>query len=38
MGQAEVGGCTQRVQTACPCLGSGVERPWSVLRGPFLDL
>ena len=28
-GQGEVGGCTRRVQTAWPCLGSAVERSWS---------
>ena len=32
-GQGEVGGCTQRVQTAWPCLGSAVERSWSALGG-----
>ena len=31
MGQGEVGGCTRRVQTAWPCLGSLVERPWLAL-------
>ena len=35
-GQGEVGGCTRRVQTAWPCLGSAVERSWSALGGPFL--
>ena len=25
------GGCTRRVQTAWPCLGSAVERFWSAL-------
>ena len=34
-GQGEVGGCTRRVQTAWPCLGSAVERSWSALGGPF---
>ena len=34
-GQGEVGGCTRRVQTAWPCLGSVVERSWSALGGPF---
>ena len=34
-GQGEVGGCTRRVQTALPCLGSTVERSWSALGGPF---
>ena len=34
-GLGEVGGCTRRVQTAWPCLGSGVERSWSGLGGPF---
>ena len=33
VGQGEVGGCTRRVQTAWPCLGSAVERSWSAL-GP----
>ena len=35
-GQGEVGGCTRRVQTVWPCLGSVVERSWSALGGPFL--
>ena len=26
-GQGEVGGCTGRVQTVWPCLGSAIERP-----------
>ena len=34
-GQGEVGGCTRRVQTAWPCLGSAIERSWSALGGPF---
>ena len=34
-GQGEVGGCTQRVQTTWPCLGSAVERSWSALEGHF---
>ena len=34
-GQGEVGGCTRRVQTAWPCLGSTVERSWSAQGGPF---
>ena len=34
-GQGEVGGCTRRVQTAWPCLGSAVERSWSAPGGPF---
>ena len=34
-GQGEVGGCTRRVQTEWPCLGSAVERSWSALGGPF---
>ena len=34
-GQGEVGGCTRRVQTAWPCLGSAVERSWSALGGSF---
>ena len=34
-GQGEVGGCTRRVQTTWPCLGSAVERSWSALGGPF---
>ena len=37
VGQAEVGGCTQRVQTAWPCPGSVVERSWLALGGPFLS-
>ena len=31
-----MGGCTQRVQTAWPCLCS-VETTWLALRGPFLS-
>ena len=27
-GQGEVGGCTRRVQTAWPCLGSALNSPW----------
>ena len=34
-GQGKVGGCTRRVQTAWPCLGSVVERSWSAQGGPF---
>ena len=31
MGHGEVGGYTQRLQTAWPCLGSGLESPvWDV--------
>jgi len=33
--KGEVDGCTQRVQTAWPCLGSALERHWSALDGPF---
>jgi len=33
VGQGEVGGCTRRVLTALPHLGSTVERPWLVLFG-----
>ena len=29
-----MGGCSRRVQTAWPCLGSAVERSWSALGGP----
>jgi len=36
-GQGEVGGCTQRVQTAWPCLGSSLEATWLALGGPFLS-
>ena len=35
VGKGEVGGCTRRVKTAWPCLGSTVERSWSALGGPF---
>ena len=35
MGQEEVGGCTQRVQTAWPCLGSSLEATLLALGGPF---
>ena len=31
-GTGEVGGSTQRVQTAWPCQGSALERPWLVGR------
>jgi len=37
VGQEEVGGCTQRMQTVCPCLGMAVERPWLALGRPFLS-
>ena len=37
VGHGEVGGCTQRVQTALPCLGSSLETTWLVPRGPFLS-
>ena len=36
-GQGEVGGCTRRLQTAWPCLGSLVERPWLALEWQFLS-
>jgi len=36
-GQGEVGGCTQRVQTTWPCLGSFLEATWLALGGPFLS-
>ena len=35
-GQGEVGGCTRRVQTAWPCLGSALNSPWLELGRPFL--
>ena len=35
-GQGEVGGCTRRVQTARPCLGSALNSPWLELGRPFL--
>ena len=34
MGQGVVSGCTQRVQTAWPSLGSAVETPWVGLICP----
>ena len=37
VGQREVGGCTRRVQTAWPCLGSSLEMTWFALGGPFLS-
>ena len=37
MGQGEVGGCTRRVQTAWPRLGSSLEATWLALGGPFLS-
>jgi len=36
-GKGEVGGCTQRVQTAWLLLALAVERPWLALGGPFLS-
>ena len=36
-GTGEVGGCTQRVQTAWPRLGSSLEATWLALGGPFLS-
>ena len=36
-GQGEVGGCTRRVQTAWPRLGSSLEASWLALGGPFLS-
>ena len=36
-GQGEVGGCTQRVQTAWPRLGSCLEATLLALGGPFLS-
>jgi len=33
----EVGGCTWRVQTVWPCLGSSLEATWLALGGPFLS-
>ena len=35
-GQGKVGGCTRRLQTAWPCLGSAIERSWSALGRPYL--
>ena len=35
--QGEVGGCTQRVQTALLLLGLAVGRPWLALDGTFLS-
>ena len=35
-GQGEVGGCTRRVQTAWPCLGSALNSPWLEPSRPFL--
>ena len=37
MGQGEVGGCIQSVQTAWVRLGLAVESPWLALGGPFLS-
>jgi len=31
------GGCTRRVQTAWPSLGSALEMPWLALGGPLLS-
>ena len=36
-GTGEVGGCTRRVQTAWPRLGSSLEATWLALGGPFLS-
>ena len=36
-GQGEMGGCTQRVQTAWLLLGLATESPWLALGGPFLS-
>ena len=35
--QREVCGCTQRLQTAWPCLGFAVEITWLALGGLFLS-
>ena len=35
--RGEVGGCTQRAQTAWPHLGSAIETTWLALGGPFLS-
>ena len=35
-GQGEVGGCTRRVQTAWPHLGSALNSPWLEPGRPFL--
>ena len=37
MGQGEVDGCTRRVRTAWPRLGSSLEATWLALGGPFLS-
>jgi len=35
--EEDVGGCTQRVQTAWFCLSLAVEVTWLALGGPFLS-
>ena len=37
-GTGEVGGCTRRVQTACPRLGSSLEATWLALHGRAISL
>ena len=36
VGQGEAGGCTRRVQTAWPRLGSALNSPWLEPGRPFL--
>jgi len=36
-GMGEVGGGTQKVQTAWPRLGLSLETTWLALEGPFLS-